>query len=110
MSRIIPIKQKRSPGPCPVCERPIEPGFCVACTRCFALFPGSDRVSIRKRYCSGRDIKETMVKMVRITRERYPVTRPASIRDKSPLGPSLLVGMDLASGPDSSHVARIIIE
>lgn len=97
------FREKRSPGPCPVCERPIEPGFVVACTRCFALFPGSDRVSIRKRYCSGRDIKVTLEKMVRITREKYPETRPGTLRDKSPLGPSPVV-------TPTGEVARIEIE
>lgn len=101
---------------CPVCEKPIERGKVVACVRCFALFPGSERQRIKEIYVRahrggydpGESLRLKIDKLARITRERYPQTRPLGLTAKSPTGPEPFIGMDLASGPD--RVAHIEIE
>lgn len=98
---------------CPVCENGIEPGKVVACVRCFALFPRKEQQRIREIYVRAKKnnqeptamLSGKIEKLVRLTRERYPETRPTNLRDKNPLGPSPIVGIDLAAGPDqTTHI------
>ncbi len=88
---------------CPVCENPIEPRTVVACKRCFALFPGRDRQRIREIYVRSkkddrdplRSLRGKIEKLVRLTRERHPETRPVAA----------VIAVDHAVAPDQTVTA-----
>lgn len=99
---------RKAPGRCKCCERPIEPGFILICRRCYSFMPDGPRKQLRLAVVQGRKHEALLDQLVKSTREKFPQTRPPNLRDKSPLGPSPIVGMDLASGPD--QIAHITIE